>query len=446
VLTSQISRNFHILDAWSRDKTAEIMAENYVRLNTPQPPLITGRPTPKGKAGELWIQTVDVRKNFNEGLIDAAIKRNVSLIDKAYKEHFDAITNIVKSGILGGKGHAAIAKELNAQTLAGETRAKFWARDQASKFFGETTKLRQQGAGIPGYVWRTVGDNLTRDNHAVLDGTYHEWNNPPLIMSGNSARRMHPGEDYNCRCWAEPAFGPEDADRHYNEPVKPPVPDKTPVDWSFGKSQGIRQRLAVSLDDSRLKQGFDIAMDEIEKVLNLTAFAKQLKKAVSVAALPKGGPMSNSNGVFSAKSGVIMLNPDDPFPVATFMHEFFHMLDFNFLRGIFERKALLNVIKNTVMYKNLLKEFKQKGISGGRREYLKYLMDEKELLARAFEQYIIDCKGLDPLLKSKMAKQKIRTKKDICLTVRPRIYIISLITFLLRKVCSDDRRRKTENL
>lgn len=46
------------------------------------------------------------------------------------------------------------------------------------------------------YIWRTQGDDKVRESHAANDGQVFEWDNPP--GTGN------PGEDYNCRCYAEP--------------------------------------------------------------------------------------------------------------------------------------------------------------------------------------------------------------------------------------------------
>ncbi|MET0155021.1 MAG: phage minor head protein [Rickettsiales bacterium] len=46
------------------------------------------------------------------------------------------------------------------------------------------------------YIWRTEEDDKVRLSHAINDGKIFSWNNPPAIG--------HPGEDYNCRCWAEP--------------------------------------------------------------------------------------------------------------------------------------------------------------------------------------------------------------------------------------------------
>lgn len=46
------------------------------------------------------------------------------------------------------------------------------------------------------YIWRTRGDNKVRASHAANNGKVFAWDNPPPTR--------HPGEDYGCRCWAEP--------------------------------------------------------------------------------------------------------------------------------------------------------------------------------------------------------------------------------------------------
>lgn len=48
------------------------------------------------------------------------------------------------------------------------------------------------------YIWRTRGDNKVRAAHAANNGRIFAWDNPPSTG--------HPGEDYNCRCTAEPYF------------------------------------------------------------------------------------------------------------------------------------------------------------------------------------------------------------------------------------------------
>lgn len=46
------------------------------------------------------------------------------------------------------------------------------------------------------YIWHTQGDDKVRESHAANDGGIFSYDNPP--STGN------PGEDFGCRCWAEP--------------------------------------------------------------------------------------------------------------------------------------------------------------------------------------------------------------------------------------------------
>ena len=46
------------------------------------------------------------------------------------------------------------------------------------------------------YIWRTRDDNKVRPLHAVNDNKIFDWDKKPSTG--------HPGETYNCRCWAEP--------------------------------------------------------------------------------------------------------------------------------------------------------------------------------------------------------------------------------------------------
>lgn len=43
------------------------------------------------------------------------------------------------------------------------------------------------------YIWHTVEDEKVRASHAALNGTVRDWADSP-----------DPGEEFNCRCWAEP--------------------------------------------------------------------------------------------------------------------------------------------------------------------------------------------------------------------------------------------------
>ncbi len=63
------------------------------------------------------------------------------------------------------------------------------------------------------YIWRTRGDNKVRPFHAANNGRIFAWDDPPATG--------HPGEDYNCRCTAEPYNG--SADMMINDPPIQPI-------------------------------------------------------------------------------------------------------------------------------------------------------------------------------------------------------------------------------
>ena len=420
-LKAIVKKNSTLLDAWSRDMTNDMLGKMYSRLNTPQSPSVTGRPTPSGKSGELWMTTVNPRNNLNENLIDQFVKRNVSLINDAYKSHFNDIERVVKEGLFSGKGHKAIARELTDATGVHISKTSFWARDQASKFFGETTRIRQEGAGIKGYIWKSVGDNKTRDMHLALEGTYHDWGNPPVV--NDKGKRAHPGEDYNCRCWAEPALGPESAEKEYKGPIDDNYfenirpgkePGAEPAQW--GKSGSIEERMVIDIQDASLKQSVGNMVNELNKVLGIDP--KRIDKALTVA--ERRGLVDNANGAYSHKSKVIMIDPKAPFPESTFIHEYMHYLDANLLKDDKTKKELLNAIKessaNTKIQdalKILNKALKIKNLTKNDIDdylyairHLKYLEDDSELFARAFEQYLIEYKSSDEELKKKMLAKK----------------------------------------
>jgi uncharacterized protein with gpF-like domain len=68
--------------------------------------------------------------------------------------------------------------------------------DETVKALSRAAGQKQSGA----YIWRTVGDDKVRGAHAALNGTLRDFSDSP-----------DPGEDFNCRCWAEPVkIGPPD--------------------------------------------------------------------------------------------------------------------------------------------------------------------------------------------------------------------------------------------
>lgn len=130
---------------------------------------------------------------------------NVNLVKDVSAQFIRQSEQIVLEGLRKGVRHEAIAKQiLNGTDLekgrfkTAKTRAELIGRDQVSKLNGTLNRLRQTGAGVKRFIWRTVGDGRVRDSHAYLNGKEFTW--------ADGAGGLYPGDDYNCRCFAEPIF------------------------------------------------------------------------------------------------------------------------------------------------------------------------------------------------------------------------------------------------
>jgi len=115
------------------------------------------------------------------------------------------IAERTRVALIEGTNQKDLAKEIfdimSDRTDVSDSRAQLIARDQVSKLNGNLTRERQEDIGVEGYIWRTVGDERVRDSHDEVDGQFFSWNDPPNETDGN-----HPGEDIQCRCWAEPVL------------------------------------------------------------------------------------------------------------------------------------------------------------------------------------------------------------------------------------------------
>lgn len=85
------------------------------------------------------------------------------------------------------------------------TKAEFLARQETSLLVSKHREQRFGEVGITEYVWRTAGDVEVREGHRELNGRTFEFAKPPVVDAA-SGRRANPGEDYRCRCRAEPVM------------------------------------------------------------------------------------------------------------------------------------------------------------------------------------------------------------------------------------------------
>jgi len=125
---------------------------------------------------------------------------NTQLSKSLIEESVNKVQSTVLSGFQSGKRWEEIATSIedyiDPEVGGIANRARLIARDQISKLNGQVTSERQKELGIDKYRWRTSQDERVRDSHRELEGEIFSWDNPPSVG--------HPGEDFQCRCTAEP--------------------------------------------------------------------------------------------------------------------------------------------------------------------------------------------------------------------------------------------------
>lgn len=125
---------------------------------------------------------------------------NVELIKTVPDRYFDRVTKDVTRAYVGGTHPDTLAQQIADDYEIGLNDAMRISRDQIGKLNAQVNQDRQEALGLTGYVWRTMNDNRVRDEHEEREGESFDWDEPP---DGGA-----PGEDVNCRCYAEPDFGP----------------------------------------------------------------------------------------------------------------------------------------------------------------------------------------------------------------------------------------------
>jgi SPP1 gp7 family putative phage head morphogenesis protein len=126
---------------------------------------------------------------------------NANLIGGLVDTELDKVYSTILGGFQSGSRVEEIADNIkdiiDPEDSTSRSRADFIARDQISKLNGNLNQLRQTDLGIEQYIWRTSLDERVRESHQVKEGETYRWDDPPAD-TGN------PGEDYQCRCTAEP--------------------------------------------------------------------------------------------------------------------------------------------------------------------------------------------------------------------------------------------------
>ncbi|WP_026381139.1 endonuclease toxin domain-containing protein [Afifella pfennigii] len=213
--------------------------------------------------------------------LNAAIHLNAAMLAAALPDFLGRRLRPADLADVGAEREAALAEWERrllaiAARLAGEPERLQEARrlmEEAllRRFSGQINALRQQALGIDRYVWRSRDDDKVRPLHARHDDKIFAWDEPP--------EEGHPGEAYNCRCWAEP----------YVEEEAPQEPPDTGI--------GHHLRLAGATADGVVEAARDFALDA------LGAIPEQLPR---ILVLPELARLLGEYGLPASRYGYLL--------------------------------------------------------------------------------------------------------------------------------------------
>lgn len=128
-------------------------------------------------------------------------RKNTALIVSLAKDKVSRVRGVLAEAGVGMR-HEQIARRIEEETGATESRAVLIARDQVLKLNADVTEAQHAAAGITEFVWSTSRDERVRKSHRDLDGKRFAYANPPLV-DGEAAT---PGQPVQCRCVAIPVL------------------------------------------------------------------------------------------------------------------------------------------------------------------------------------------------------------------------------------------------
>lgn len=141
------------------------------------------------------------RKNLAEDYAN-----NMSLwVKKFSADTIKELRTAVEDNATTGYRFDELIDRIQDRYAVSRSKAKFLARNETSLYVSKHRQARFADVGITKYIWRTAGDGRVREDHKHLNGKEFEYKNPPIVDIA-TGRRANPGEDYLCRCVAEPVL------------------------------------------------------------------------------------------------------------------------------------------------------------------------------------------------------------------------------------------------
>lgn len=141
-----------------------------------------------------------------ESVLAERLQANVYLIGSISGQVLGQVREVLDEGFRSGLRVEDLAKRIGERFDVAESRAILIARDQTGKLNAQLQEARNRDLGVTKYRWQISGapegDGRVRDMHTELNDTVQRYDDPPVTNPDGD--RNNPGEDYQCRCTAQP--------------------------------------------------------------------------------------------------------------------------------------------------------------------------------------------------------------------------------------------------
>lgn len=127
------------------------------------------------------------------------VEENMAYITDLSESVIGGVEKLIFRALTTGQNASELATSIAKRFNVGKARARSIADDQVNKLVGQLNMDRQLELGITHYFWRTRRDPKVRPEHRRREGKRYAW-----VGKGKAA--YIPGEEYGCRCYAEPDF------------------------------------------------------------------------------------------------------------------------------------------------------------------------------------------------------------------------------------------------
>ncbi len=187
-----------LVDAAERQMENELTPAEIEKLAT-----FFARQTSQAQRKELARQLsaalgIDVipDEKYIPAMLDYFTHENATLIGSIPSQLHQEVANLTARAFTKRMHPDTFASLLEDRFSVAESRARFIARDQLGKLWGQLNAVRQRGVGIQHFFWETQGDTVVRPSHRRMQGKRVSFDDPPSFGL--------PGEDFACRCMARP--------------------------------------------------------------------------------------------------------------------------------------------------------------------------------------------------------------------------------------------------